>query len=151
MRHALFIAIIMLSGCTVSQRRDLMDEVKGYVAEEVQKKFKEIEDQKLKDLDEQLSKFKTVDSATGKEVVKIWKDFDADNDGSLDTGELGKVSLYIATESAKDFVSGDKSPDDLKDIGKTAAAIIAALIAAHLGKQGVSRITKKKDPPKPVA
>lgn len=146
------------TGCTTAQRKDLMDEVKLYAADEFgklkekvtsefEKKVADEETKRLAALDQQLATFGTKDPETGILTQKTWKDFDLDHDGHLSIGETVSVTTYIGTQIAKRVASGEMDKAAAGNAAKSSGATIAVLAALALGRRGVQKIAGKGAPP----
>ena len=144
-------------GCTVSQRKELMDEAKAYALEEIQKaapkiqaaieaKLAEVKGKKMLELDAQLAQLKTIDPETGEAdpaSVKTWKSFDANSDGDLNEIELAKAGAWVTRELATRVATGKMGKEQAATIGKGVAATLATLLLFGLGKRGVSGLASK--------
>lgn len=155
-------------GCTVAQRKEILDEAKAYAianAKEVgksvlagaleasksyvDKKLAEKEAEELKELDAHLAVHKTV-TEDGTEVVKTWRDFDADKSGSLEDTELAKIAQFITALTARKVASGEMGKDEAGRHAKSAGITLAALMAILLGKRAVTSMAKKSGAPPPT-
>ena len=147
-------------GCTVGQRKELMDELGSYVkaegvkiltaaaqkaAEVAEAKIAEMEKKKLDELDQQLAIFSTKDPVTGVESKITWKKFDGDGDGKLSPAELSSVGFFVTTELARRIASGEMSKDDIGKTGKNVGFSLAALLALWGASKGVGAVVKKKN------
>jgi hypothetical protein len=155
------LALLILSlaffsgGCSASQRKELMDEVKAYASDEIAKALPGLKDQAGKfaqdkidaleaaqnaNLDSQLATINDTD-ASGAVVHKTWKDFDADHDGHLSPSELATATTYVTTQIAKGHAS--------KATTKGALGAIGLLLLAYLGRKGAAVLLTPKPPAAP--
>ena len=174
MRKKLIWATILLvsggffSGCTVQQRKEILEEAKLYAfeqgkilleqakeqgkviaiqaVEKIQKKADEEEAKQFAALDQQLTAFKVVDQETQIEISKTWRDFDADKSGHLEPIELGKVTAYITTQTAKKIATGEIDKNTAGQTGKSTGATISVLLALYLARRGAGALTSKLKP-----
>jgi hypothetical protein len=144
-------------GCTATQRKELLDEVKMYAAEElknavpklakvVDDKLAEAKKKKLVELDVQLAQLKMNDPETGEPIadtVKTWKSFDTNSDGDLDETEVAKAGAWVTRTLAERVATGKMSKEQAGNIGKSTGATLLALLLLGLGKRGTSAVVKK--------
>lgn len=144
-------------GCTATQRKELLDEVKMYAADEIKNavpklaavldaKIAEAKKKKLAELDASLAQLKMNDPETNEPIpdtVKTWKSFDVNNDGDLDEIEAAKAGAWIVKTLAERVATGKMSKEQAGTIGKSAGATIIALMLYGLGKRGTSAVVKK--------
>lgn len=144
-------------GCTTAQRKELLDEVKMYAADEIKgalpklasvvdAKLKEAKAKKLVELDASLTQLKMNDPETGEPIpdtVKTWKSFDTNSDGDLDEIESAKAGGWITKTLAERVATGKMSKEQAGTIGKSAGATIIMLMLYGLGKRGTSAVVKK--------
>ncbi len=142
------------SGCSVDQRRQLMDEAKTYLVDQfaqlkpqveawVDAKLLEKEKANLADLDKKLAEIAAIDPASGAKITLTWKNFDADQNGSLDLAELGKASAYMTTRVAEKVAKGEMTTSDAKKYATGGAGTLALLAAIAL----YNRYVKSKQTP----
>jgi hypothetical protein len=133
-------------GCTVSQRKELLDEAKLYAAEQIKAALPGLKDELAKVSQAKLDQMEISQKAAldqqllsiadkgddGVIVHKTWKDFDTDGDGHLSPTELAKVSTYIVSQVSKGHAD--------KGALKGGAGAIGALLALYLGRRGANKL-----------
>jgi len=142
------------SGCTVAQRKEILEEAKAYAVEQAKiiansaiekanAKADEVEVKQLAALDQQLAAFKVSDPETGVETSKTWKDFDADKSGHLEPFELAKITSFVTTQTAKKVATGEIDKNTAGQTGKSTGTTLSVLLALYLARRGAGALTSK--------
>ncbi len=146
------------SGCTVAQRKEILEEAKLYAVEQARiiansaiekanAKANEIETGQLAALDQQLTAFKVSDPETGVETSKTWKDFDVDKSGHLEPLELAKVTSFVTSQTARKIATGEIDKNTAGQTGKSTGTTLSVLLALYLARRGAGALTSRFSKP----
>lgn len=142
------------SGCTVAQRKEILEEAKLYAVEQAKiiansaiekanAKADEVEAKQLAALDQQLAAFKVGDPETGVEISKTWKDFDVDKSGHLEPLELAKVTSFVTAQTARKVATGEIDKNAAGQTGKSTGTTLSILLALYLARRGAGALTSR--------